>query len=573
MNVLLTFVSTNRRGRTQRDSRRVDATLVTIGRGSKSELHLADPRVAYVHAKIALLDGHATIEAAEGPVEVNGRSVAKSGLVPGDTVRIGPYRIEVETPPADVALALAVTAGVGTASGESLRRAIARAPRLSKRRLSYIAFFGVLLLTLIVPLAGDWVAAYATRSEAHPALAEIAPSVAHRFLQTWSPGALSRSHQVFGSDCRACHQYAFLQVRDSACIACHTTIAEHVPRAELTGPRGVAFAKTRCAECHRDHKTTHMAPQAQEECAACHADVKSAAPAAKSENVTDFGADHPQFRVSLIDANRADAVRRVRLQSAAPAELVERSNLKFDHALHMNPAGVRDPENRVSVLKCSGCHKPDDGGRVMQPISMERDCRRCHSLAFEPKVTKREVPHGSAEDAATVLREFYARLALGDTPPGVTPPPDLPRMRPGAVLSYEERQQVLRIADERAQRVMRELFETRAVCSTCHYVNRDEREGWKVAPVRLTRVWMPQALFSHEKHATESCTACHDSDKSKKATDIAMPGVEVCQACHVGARPVLGKVTSDCASCHEFHAGRNYWHDALQTRMLSKDRK
>ena len=94
-----------------------------------------------------------------------------------------------------------------------------------------------------------------------------------------------------------------------------------------------------------------------------------------------------------------------------------------------------------------------------------------------------------------------------------------------------------------------------------------------MAPVRLTRVWMPQALFSHEKHATESCTTCHDSDKSKKAADIAMPGVEVCQQCHVGARPVLGKVTSDCASCHEFHAGRNYWHDALQTRMLSRDRK
>ena len=105
-------------------------------------------------------------------------------------------------------------------------------------------------------------------------------------------------------------------------------------------------------------------------------------------------------------------------------------------------------------------------------------------------------------------------------------------MRPGAVLSYEERQQVLRIADERAQRVMRELFETRDVCSTCHYVSRDRQEGWKVAPVTLTRVWMPQALFSHAKHATEDCTLCHTtSTRSKEARDLAIPEVAAGRGC------------------------------------------
>src|SRR5688572_23509403 len=151
---------------------------------------------------------------------------------------------------------------------------------------------------------------------------------------------------------------------------------------------------------------------------------------------------------------------------------------------------------------------------------MERHCQRCHSLAFEPKVTSRQVPHGSEAEVVTVLREFYARLVLGDVPPGVTPPPDLQRMRPGAEIGYQERQQALRIADERAQRVLRELYETRDVCSTCHYIKREPAGSYRVAPVRMARVWMPQALFSHAKHATERCSTCHDAARSKEASDI-----------------------------------------------------
>lgn len=571
MQALVTFVSTNRRRQPQRDERRIPGTQLEIGRSSRNQVQLPDARVGLTHVRVSLTEDGPTLEALHPDTQVNGHKVGRAVLSIGDVIEIGPYRVTVEAPIEGVYVALVIHALVESGLGlHTLRRAISRAPRLSKRRLSYIAFFGTLLLTLVVPLAGDWMASARDGMSDGAAFHAVMPVVGNRFLQAWSPGALSRSHQVFGSDCKACHQFAFLQVRDSACVACHTTIREHVPRADLTGPLGVSFAKMRCAECHRDHKETRMAPRAQEECAACHVNIKNAAPRALSDNVTDFSVDHPEFRLSFIDASSTPSLmHRVRLSTPRAPEMVERSNLKFDHALHMNPSGIRDPANRYTVLKCSTCHKPDEGGRVMRPISMERDCQQCHSLAFEPKVTQRQVPHGSAEGAATMLREFYARLVLGDVPPGVTPPPDLPRMRPGEEVSYQERQEALRIADERAQRVLRELFETRDVCSTCHYVRRDNAEGWKVAPVRLTRVWMPQAQFSHAKHATESCTLCHDNEKSRDAADISMPAVQVCRECHVGARPVLGKVTSDCAACHKFHAGRNFWHDALQAPKQS----
>jgi hypothetical protein len=252
--------------------------------------------------------------------------------------------------------------------------------------------------------------------------------------------------------------------------------------------------------------------------------------------------------------------------------MVERSNLKFNHALHLDPKGIRDPQERRSVLNCTDCHEPEDNGRLIAPVVMERHCQRCHSLAFEPKVTSREVPHGSEQQVITVLREFYARLVLGDVPPGVVPPPDLQRMRPGSEIDYQERQQALRIADERAQRVLRELYETRDVCSTCHHVSR-QATGYKVAPVRMARVWMPQALFTHAKHATERCSTCHDVTRSTKSADIAMPTIDKCRDCHVGARAVMGKVTSDCATCHKFHAGSEYWHAALQAQSKTRGKK
>jgi predicted CXXCH cytochrome family protein len=173
-----------------------------------------------------------------------------------------------------------------------------------------------------------------------------------------------------------------------------------------------------------------------------------------------------------------------------------------------------------------------------------------------------------------MLREFYARLVLGDVPPDVNPPPDLPRMRPGALVTYQERQQALKIADEKAKLVLRELFETRKVCSTCHEVTpKAGGAGWEVAPVRVAEIWMPQALFSHAKHTTEKCTKCHDVSQSKDSGHIARPGIALCRECHVGARTVAGKVTSDCATCHKFHAGSDFWHGVLQAQMLPRGKK
>lgn len=571
MEILITHIATNQRGQTQRDQRRIAGPVLAIGRGTDCQISLPDPRVAIAHASITVsAEGSASIKADAGAIEINDQPLSAAQLKVGDRIEIGPYSFQVEAPPAGIPLALAITLTNPLAAVQG------NAPRKSphsKRRLSYLLFFGVLLICLLVPIASDLLSAAGGASR--PGFDQVQAS-SERLSRLWNPGAVSPGHQVFGNDCRACHQLPFVQVRDTACLECHRTIKEHYRKAQLTGSQGATVQETRCAECHRDHKNTQMAQPSQQQCADCHRDIKGMASASETGNVTDFRHDHPPFRLSLVNADQPEAKpQRVRQGSAAAATLVEHSNLKFNHKRHLDPAGVRDPEGNIGVsldadgkpkrniLHCADCHQAEQGGKLMAPISMEQHCQRCHSLAFEPKLTQRQVPHGSTAAMTTMLSEFYARLALGDVPPDVnTAALDMPRMRPGAVLGYEDRQRVLQIAERKAQLALRELFETRQVCSTCHNVAPTASAGWQVRAVHLARVWMPQAQFSHEKHLTQPCTTCHEVSQSTKAEHIALPDIKKCHECHVGVQPVAGKVTSDCASCHKFHFGRDRWHGA-----------
>ncbi len=586
MEIQTTYITVNRRGQEQREMRRVAGPAISIGRGAQCQVHLPDPRVALHHALITVSESGATIEAEPGRIQVNGRPVDGTRLAVGDRIEVGPYLVEVELPPAGVTLAMSVTlvSPLAASAGEH-HRYLLRPPRLSKRRLSYIGFFGTLLLCLLVPVSLDllgYSASIIVKSMSDNTK-NMVHTVADKFLQSWNPGPVAQGHQPFGADCRACHQFSFVQIRDQACLSCHKKIKEHVPAAELSGAQGHAFRDIQCTHCHRDHTGMQMTTSGQEICADCHRDVKSVAADAKSGKTTDFRTDHPEFRLSILDARKPDAIQRVRQGKPTSPDMVEHSNLKFNHKLHLDPGGVRDPEGKRdirgtrdaegqrTVLKCSDCHKPNEDGRLMAPVSMELHCQRCHSLAFEPKVTDRQVVHGDEPKIATMLREFYARLVLGDVPPGVNPPADLPRMRPGAVLTYQDRQRALQIADQKANQVLRELFVTRKVCSTCHEVSSmEDGVGWKVARVRITEAWMPGAIFSHAKHVTEKCTVCHNVSESKDSKDIAMPDITKCRECHVGAAPVAGKVTSDCATCHKFHDGRGYWHGVHEAQMLPK---
>jgi predicted CXXCH cytochrome family protein len=315
----------------------------------------------------------------------------------------------------------------------------------------------------------------------------------------------------------------------------------------------------RCAQCHRDHKGHDAVVRAQDMCADCHRDIHQWSAKAASDNVADFLREHPPFRLSLPDPTLPNQVQRVR-QSPGKS-IIEHSNLKFNHKAHLDPAGLRTPAGRKRLV-CADCHTPNGDGMLMAPVSMKKHCESCHALTFDPAESRRPLPHGPVKLVAETLREFYARQALGRPLPRDTGSGG-GAARPGSsILDYQERQNVLEGANRQAQVVLDELFGKRAVCSQCHEVARiPDEPHWTVAPVRLTSVWMPRARFTHAKHSTMRCTACHDIAGSTRAAEVAMPDIGKCRECHVGARAQLGKVTSNCATCHGFHSGAHAWQE------------
>jgi len=560
METQLTYVTPGRHGQPVRVARRVAGAVLLVGRGTGCQVHLPDPRVLLEHARITVSGDEATIASLSGELEVNGRVVDAQRIVPGDRIDIGPFRITVDPPPDAAALALRIepSSRLAADAGREAQQVLLPPARSWRRTLSYLMFFGILVPFLLLPAAPDLFApggmAAAWVGTPSAADAQRLREGADRMQQSWDPGPLMNAHQAAAFECRACHELPFVQVRDRACLECHKGIRDHVPHPELTGPDGERFAATRCAECHRDHKGPQAQPFSQAFCADCHRDIRRTAGQAQSGKVVDFARDHPEFRLSLLDPGEPPQVRRVRLNDVPPPR--ERSNLKFNHEIHLDAKGIRGPQRR-EVLECASCHEPERDGRRFAPVTMERHCQSCHALTFEPGAT-RQVPHGRVEAMLPMLRDYYARQLYAGT---LAEERATARARPGADSTPLERSASLGATDRRAELALRELFETRAVCSTCHEVlrARDPAGGptrWDVAPVRVTQAWMPYSSFTHASHATAKCGDCHQVERSRSAADVAMPGVRECRECHVGARAEKGKVRSECALCHGFHGTR-----------------
>jgi predicted CXXCH cytochrome family protein len=345
---------------------------------------------------------------------------------------------------------------------------------------------------------------------------------------------------------------AFQHVKDGACLKCHEKVGHHV--APAMQPAAL-FEGARCASCHREHKGTKPTHRDDDGfCVSCHRDIHNRAKGAMSLDVADFATKHPPFRLTV---PQGEGVRRVRQDGAA--KIVEDTALKFPHAVHLDPQGVKSPAKGRVQLECASCHQPDSSLRMMQPISFEKHCQDCHRLEIEPAVTAREVPHGKPAAAVAMIDEFYANLALKGVRDSFQKAFGVPGeglLRRVGTPSDAERQDALRLASRKAAKVTSELFEVR-VCATCHQVSHDGE--WKVAPVRASNRWMPQARFDHKSHAQAKCTTCHDVTHSKLSSDVAMPTIENCRECHGGSRPVEKKVTSNCLLCHGFHDARNPW--------------
>ncbi len=487
---------------------------LTIGRDAGNDIVIAELAARPRHARI---------------LEVGSGVVIDVGA---DTLIDGQRRERLETK-----LAAPVTIGIGShvvtlaREGETIvatvtrlerpavdeRRAFSLAGRTpGKRGMAWAGLLAIFALFLAWPV---W-------SYFHPRIA--ATHIAgHTADGSWSAGPLSLAHASLETNCKACHIGAFVAVSDSSCKACHKETHDHAdPRrlaAAMPSPGGfdgfkravaISFGKIpgRCVDCHQEHLgATTMAKTEQRFCTDCHADLDARLKDSRIGDAGDFAKSHPEFRPLVVTPGGFTRI-------DFDAHPKEASNLRFPHKLHLSPTGgvARMAQTQGKGLPaCADCHTRDPSGPGFRPVSMEKNCESCHSLAFDRVGgTVRRLRHGDAAQAIA----------------------DLTRAKGG-------RANAIRI-----------LFGRSGACTDCHVVRQpDATGGWRVVPARFTERYLTRGWFDHDAHRVTQCATCHAAKASTKSSDLLIPGIATCRQCHGGnvARPP--KVASSCILCHSYH--------------------
>ncbi|MEO0369483.1 MAG: cytochrome c3 family protein [Pseudomonadota bacterium] len=433
--------------------------------------------------------------------------------------------------------------------------------KLSKRIWSWIFFVGILMLFLIVPLV----------SLINEDTADVLRDSPLPSDNSWSSGHLSVAHQIpeLNQNCGACHVNSFERVQDESCLSCHADTNHHFDTLKHDAS---VLDGARCASCHLEHEEpANIIREDDKLCVDCHR-AMSADGLVETElvDVDSFGAEqrsggkqapHPAFKVSmLVPEGKADRMTWSLRRTALANNPVEQSNLVFPHDVHVDPAGLKGPDG-LTVLACSDCHVTDDAGKLMLPINMENHCSSCHSLTFDPQAPDRELPHADPDTVMLALEEFYARQFLRQRfgrDPSAQELREFVLRRPGQSSPASSRADQLDLDSPwgKATNTAQEVFE-KTTCKICHEVSIDDSgdylSKWRVDPIKITAHWMPKSDFDHFSHRTFNCALCHDANSSSVSSDVLMPDLPVCEACHTGERTHENKLPSSCVSCHQFH--------------------
>jgi hypothetical protein len=535
---LLIQISRTQQGLPVRRESVITGESIQIGRGAGCKIHLLDHRVHLFHATVRrsedgliFIDGEKDVA-----ININGFIGQHAELSPGTRVEIGPYLLVVEP----VVAGHDITLSVEMAQYLSVKDAVPARPTapttlaalgLSKRKMGFTLAAFICFVFLVFPLLPSVSSAVDKWQSTLPVT----------LTDSWTPGALSGGHRVFGFKCSTCHQRPFQAVADETCVGCHKQVTRHIAKDDLHS--GV-FKNTRCTQCHVDHRgKMGMIMHDSEKCVSCHGDIKRKKADTKIGDVRDFDKNHPSFHLMLLDGKD-----KIRVKQDEVGKWLEKPGLKFSHQIHLDKNGISSPLGDI-LLTCPDCHKIEDSGIHFAPLNMQKSCQqsRCHALDFTEPV-EGEAPHGSERAALNRLREFYSKWLTES-------PANLATCDLGDVKVKAENRVLACVNHLALKNAGATLFRQDKECGECHEVKpTDDLEvPWKITPITINRDWQPGATFDHAKHGTMNCTECHDKINSKSSTEISMPNIVKCRECHVGEHDVAGKIKNTCDSCHRFH--------------------
>jgi pSer/pThr/pTyr-binding forkhead associated (FHA) protein len=492
----------------------VSGDALRIGRGTNADLRSDNPAVSLEHAVISTdAAGYAITD--KGSITgtyVNRKPVESARLSKGDVIEIGDLRVEVQLAEAARPLFLRVVQSAARKAGQTEEEeaaapvaggGVVKAPKIDYADAFRLKrpYFTKLSLVALLTIA---------------ALAVVAEVIRPERQTIFMPGGVSSAHARGGDngksvakDCKACHE-PWRGVTDQRCVACHAR-APHAATEAATPP---------CLSCHPEHRDApKLALMDDAKCVGCHANLQahlkpgvSVRPAIAQIAV--FGDKHPDLTYPP-----------------------DPDTLRFNHQLHLRPAGVFNGEGRREVLECTSCHKLLASGETIdpKPVKFAADCQRCHKLTFDRRFPTDEVPHGGDPG---VVYGFVIGMYSGN--------------RELAGKSPEEIRRILttrpRSSDDRSAVYAEQVIKTK--CALCHDI-RPAGNRLAVTPPGLQTRWLASVPFDHGgKHASVRCENCHESAReSTRTQDVMMPSRKDCVACH-GAD---GKSATTCVTCHRYH--------------------
>ncbi|MEO1167947.1 MAG: cytochrome c3 family protein [Pseudomonadota bacterium] len=554
----------------------VDKSELKVGRSADSDIVLTDLGVTLHHATIRSLGKNLlSVEGEKNlPISVNGRSTARADInaLRGGSIRIGPHRLTVAMGDGEDEGAIVITVDRDEGPDPiSAHRQFSLARTIPGKRISAWTFVTLILVACLAWPIYSYVSNKGVEERA---------DIFHGDT-LWISGSMSDAHANLANDCQACHVEAFVSVRDSACLECHTDIPDHAEadRMAISEPelgagraflRAVATTFNRpqrsCASCHLEHEGAgEMAAAPQQFCADCHTDLDTRLTDTGIFNAHDFGEDHPEFRPRIMtrpaDENGMARYRRVSIEDNPE----ENTGLKFPHELHLSETnGVARMAQRLSAeygfgeaLDCADCHVSTPDRSRFEPIAMEANCQMCHSLAFDRiGGTIRTLRHGEPEMVIADIRAFYRNTA----PRRPIDLSGMERRRPGEdsrARTIGRYQFAARTRYARASDAIRAVFSRDGACFDCHEVERPPARAslsFDIMPVRQISRYMHSGWFDHGAHETEECSTCHEADASEESSDVLLPGIETCRECHAGGTASGDEIASTCAMCHSYHA-------------------
>jgi pSer/pThr/pTyr-binding forkhead associated (FHA) protein len=576
---------------------------LTVGRLTDNDVHLPDLAVEPRHAVIREeAPGQVVIESISGlGFGLDGRTVmrADARAATGAELRFGSHLLRIGAEDGAVTVTVERVAALSDASEAKDQQTVFTLRGLMPgKRISAYAFIALVLAAFLA-----WpVYTYATyRGE------KIRPEGFHADT-SWSSGKLSKAHAELANDCQACHTDAFVAVRDTACVACHTGShggeAAGLQRVALTGPgkpgpaaynhapldkmlasRGESgiggqiksFFKTtfnvpegRCVDCHTEHEGAGSMPATQQAfCSDCHSGLQDRLRAAGFKSgvgdASDFGLKHPQFRPVVLagytgavpfEQRDARAGGNPLLGWKTQRAVLDRplkmdGGLKFTHAQHISTSnGVAQMWRQVSPgrgagMDCQACHKTDPSGTRYQPVRMETACQACHSLGVQTVGgTVRQLPHGQPTQVIADIRAFYG--SGGGFRPAGLPVARYTRARPGDANAERRSADLARAAARMPAQASAMVRATFAPGGVCGECHAVSFTGGD--NVRIAPVAQP-VRFLHKgwfDHRSHENLAVRGPNGSRTWG---------CKDCHAAdksndARDLLLPALANCQSCH-----------------------